>query len=99
MKWLEEIHVRFSKNDFEHLKSEFDQLKKRLKMENKTELTLYHKAGLNSDIKLYIEHHSEKLELEGSALGLRIKAELENYGIVNHSVWIKVKNAKHGEIK
>jgi hypothetical protein len=99
MKWLEEIHIRFSKTDYEYLRSEFEQLRQKLKREKNTELTLYHKAGLNSDIKLFLNHHSEKLETEGSALGLRIKAELENYGIVNHSVWIKVKQQIKGENK
>jgi hypothetical protein len=94
MKWLEEIQVRFLRNDYEHLRGEFEQLKQKLKKENKIELTLYSKAGLNSDIKLYLTHHSEKVETEGSALGLHIKAELENYGIVNHSVWIKAKENK-----
>ena len=94
MRWLEEIHVRFSKNDFEQLKKELIKLRKELNKEKDIQLQLYQNKDLNSDFKLHLIHNSEMIEI--TPIGMHIKSELENFGRVNHSTWLEV-NDNEGE--
>ena len=51
-------------------------------------LKLYKKNNLNSDYLIIIFHSDKINTTKGSDIGQGIKSALNNYGLVNHGLWI-----------
>ena len=51
------------------------------------ELTLYRRAGLDTDLSIHILRRDPGAPPSSSALGLRLAAELRAFGMVEHVLW------------
>jgi len=49
----------------------------------------FHHAALESDWSVHLHWESERPEQNGSTLGLSLAKALEEFGLVDHSLWIE----------
>ena len=85
MKRLEIIHLRSSGEPLESLGN---RIRGSLgAVDKNTEVTLYRREGLETDIAIHL-HHLEPPVREGpSGLGLRLASALRAFGLVEHTLW------------
>jgi len=88
MKWLEIIKLRSTVIDSRVLEELFSTVQK-LSQDGLVEISIYHHAGLETDLSLHLHWESGRLEQNGSAPGLRLARALKEFGLIDHSVWIK----------
>jgi len=50
---------------------------------------VYNRFGLESDISIHIINKSEKPDINGSQAGMQLVSSLKEFGLTNHSIWIK----------
>ena len=50
---------------------------------------MYRHALWETDWSLHLHWESQKPENNGSALGLRLSQALEEFGLVDHSIWLE----------
>jgi hypothetical protein len=91
MKWIELIALRSIYKDREMLEHQIQELTDEVNRETKSlEITLYKRTAVETDVGIHILHNSGKVEDNGSQLGLRLADALKEFGLVNHSIWIKM---------
>jgi hypothetical protein len=88
MKWIEIIRLRSSAIAPKTLK-EFMSALANNRHPGLTGVRICRHAAWETDWSLHLQWESEKLEKNGSALGLRLGQALEEFGLVDHSVWIQ----------
>ena len=90
MNWIEIIDLRSAGKRIEMLKEML--LRPVEKTDHKGGLkgiSLYHNASVETDISIHLQWEAEKRTPGKSDLGLRLASSLEEYGRVNHSIWLK----------
>jgi hypothetical protein len=88
MKWAEVIIVRSTGDRFMRLTSALKNLMEEVdKKHRRAHIRLYKRQGVDSDICLVLLHEGEKVGFDGSRIGLRLTAALQEFGMVNHTVW------------
>lgn len=98
MKWVEVIQLRSVENKHDRLESKLHRLIEEVNKEKKRRaIVAYNHALVDTDFSIHLFHDSKKVKMNGSRLGLRLASVLKTFGLVNHSVWIKMKDKK--EIK
>jgi len=88
MKWLEVIKLRSAGKDsrlLEELLLSIEKFNQSGLVETKT----FHHAALESDWSVHLRWESVRPEQNGSTLGLRLAKALEEFGLVDHSLWIE----------
>ena len=91
MKWLEIIQLRTTKRTMEKLKSHLEALIKEVEEETqKGDVKVYSHMTINTDFSVHLFHDSNKVEANGSQLGLYLASELKEFGLINHSIWIEM---------
>lgn len=93
MKWVEVIQLRVTGCDKDLLKSEL------LKLINESDkstgeqmMMVYGRVLVDTDYTIQIIHKTKNVENNGSSLGLRLVSALKAFGLVNHSIWVELKN-------
>ena len=88
MKRLEIIHLRSSGEPLASLgdliSASIGQTDDTHGEENGTVVTLYRRAGLETDLAIHLE---QAVDRGSSGLGLRLAAALRSYGLVEHTLW------------
>jgi len=87
MKWIEIIRLRSAENASEPLKAFLPAMGKN-GQPGLLEARIYRHASWETDWSLHLLWESGKPEKNGSTLGLRLSRALEEFGLVDHSVWI-----------
>ena len=88
MKWLEVIKLRSARKDPEFLKellASIDEFSQSGLVGMKT----YHHAALETDLGIHLHWESEKLEQNGSTIGLHLAQALREFGLIDHSIWVE----------
>jgi hypothetical protein len=88
VKWLEIIKLRRAGNGEEILGEFLGSLANSGQIGELIEIRTYRHASFESDLNVHLYWESERPEPNGSALGLRLAQVLEEFGLMNHSVWI-----------
>ncbi len=93
MKWLEIIELRSVNSNRELLESTMQKLIVEVEKEAKRqELRAYSRVMMNTDFSIHLYHDSKKEEINGSQLGLCLASSLKEFGLINHSVWVEMRN-------
>ena len=87
MKWVEIIKLRSTGKAPESLNGLLSDLSHN-RQPGLTEIRLYHHAEWETDWSLHLHWESQRPPATGSTLGTRLSQELEEVGLVDHSVWI-----------
>jgi len=88
MRWLEVIKLRSAGKDCRLLR----ELLLSVANFNQSELVqtkTFHHAALESDWSIHLHWESEQPEQNGSGLGLRLAKALEEFGLIDHSIWVE----------
>jgi hypothetical protein len=56
-------------------------------------INLYRHGSLATDYRLYLIYNKEKIDVNGSPLGLYLVSALKEFGLINHSVWFEIDNS------
>ncbi len=93
MQWLEMINIRLNGNDSLEEKEVFQQFINSVSTPHpELQLRMFQHATLPSDFSFLIVNKSEPLSSRGSEFGIQLAWLLEEYGVVNHSVWLEKSN-------
>jgi len=85
--WLETIELQSFTQQKDELNQVLYQLVKKVKMATvQQHIDIYHRYRIESDYMIQI-YHTDKLEANGSSLGIRIASALKEFGMVNHTIW------------
>lgn len=87
MKFLEIIEVRATEIDYEKMIGEVYPLLDEFKIISSVKI--YENVRSGTDWSIHLQHESEKLDMWGSELAVKIKEILRKFGIVNHSIWLE----------
>lgn len=91
MKWVETIVLRSINMDRTYMESALRDLADAAKKEScRPEIHLFRRALIDNDFCIYLVHETSKVTHSGSELGLRIVSALNEFGLVNHTIWIEV---------
>jgi len=88
VKWLEVIKLRSAGKDpgsLEELLRSMSQVKQSGLLEMQT----YRHAALETDLSVHLLWDSDFPEINGSAPGLRLVQALKEFGLTDHSIWLK----------
>lgn len=96
MKRLEIIHLRMGNTLPHGLVDEIRKLP--LKQQSDTDITIYHREGLSTDLSVHVSHQADSEELP-SPLGMTVTFALREHGMVDHSVWTEEQTQKKEELK
>jgi len=90
MNWIEVIDLRATMGGREILKQ---MLLKPLKENNRKsglkKIALYYNASVETDTSIQLQWENEENGPEKSNFGLQLASALEEFGRVNHSIWIE----------
>lgn len=90
MKWLEVIELRTVESNREVVESQLLTLINEIEKATKQQtIKSYRRVMVNTDFGIHLFHDSAKVENCGSELGLRLASALNEYGLVNHRIWIE----------
>lgn len=90
MKWLEILSLRSAGNRLELLDHELLKLIKEIEGEKGLlEMKLYRNGAVDTDLSLHLHWESPGVERGGSSLGLQLVHLMEEFGLINHSVWVE----------
>ena len=91
MKWVEVIQLRSTARHEGRLRSELRQLMEGVEMETSPqEIKVYHRELIDTDYCIELRHDSDRLNRNGSRLGIHLVSALKAFGLVNHSVWVEM---------
>jgi len=88
MRWLEIIKLRSSRNNtgaFKEILASVDELSQ----SGLTEIRVYRHAVLESDLSLHLYWETKGPERDGSGLGLHLAQTLKDFGLLDHTIWIR----------
>ena len=88
MKWIEIIKLRIAGRTPERMKAFLSAISKN-GQSGLREIKIYRHAEWETDWTVNLYWQSEQPEKNGSALGLRLSQALEEFGLIDHSVWIE----------
>ena len=87
MKWIEVIKIRAAGTDFKFLKEILLPVGK-LTQIGLSETVIYRNAVLESDWAIHLYWETASPEPNGSVLGLHLSRLVNDFGLIDHSVWI-----------
>ncbi|UCH23355.1 MAG: hypothetical protein JSU83_09195 [Deltaproteobacteria bacterium] len=91
MKWLEIIEIRTVDGNSKLLESQRRKVIEKMDDEIKKQvIKAYGRATIDTDFFIHLFHDSEKVEISGSPLGLRLTSALKDFGLVNRSIWVEM---------
>lgn len=91
MKWLEIIEIRTVDGNSKLLESQRRKVIEKMDDEIKKQvIKAYGRATIDTDFCIHLFHDSEKVEISGSPLGLRLTSALKDFGLVNRSIWVEM---------
>ena len=88
MKWIEIIRLRSSGKAPEPLKALFSAITENV-YPGLIGARMYRHALWETDWSLLFHWETGKPERNGSVLGLRLSQALEEFGLVDHSIWLE----------
>ncbi len=88
MKWLEVIKLRSAGKDSQLLEELLLSIEK-FSQSGLVERKKFHHAALESDWSVHLLWESNRPEQNGSSLGLRLAKAFEEFGLVDHTVWVE----------
>jgi hypothetical protein len=88
MKWLEVIKLRSAGKDSAPLDELLMSMTK-MAHPGPAVVKVFLHAVLEGDLSVHLYWDSERLEQNGSALGIRLAQALKEFGLIDHSVWIE----------
>ncbi len=88
MKWIEIIKLRTAGRAPEPMKAFLSAITKNGQSGLRA-IKVYRHAEWETDWTVNLHWQSEQPEKNGSALGLRLSQALEEFGLIDHSVWIE----------
>jgi hypothetical protein len=88
MKWIEIIRLRSAENASEQLKAFLTTIGKN-GQPGLLEARIYRHLLWETDWSLHLRWESDGPEKNGSVLGLRLSQALEEFGLVDHSIWLE----------
>ena len=89
MRWLELIKLRAAGNGEGLLDELFRQMANAGRDRGLVEIKTYRHAALETDLSLHLHWESERLEQNGSALGIRLAQALKEFGLIDYSIWVE----------
>ena len=92
MKWIEVVQLRTADSNRTIIASKLKQLTRTIGNNNRPhKIITYSRVLIETDYSIHIIHNSDKVEVQGSHLGLQLANTLKAFGLVNHSVWGEIK--------
>ena len=88
VKWLEVIKLRSAGKDPGSLE-ELLRSMSQVKQSGLVEMQTYRHAALETDLSVHLLWESDFPEMNGSAPGLRLVQALKEFGLTDHSIWLK----------
>ncbi len=88
VKWLEVIKLRSMRKN-PGLLEELLRSMAQVKQTGLVEVQTYRHAALDTDLSMHLLWESEFPEMNGSAPGLRLVQALKEFGLTDHSIWLK----------
>lgn len=58
-------------------------------------INLYRHGTIETDFSIHLIYDSKQADIHGSALGERLTSFLKEFGLVNHTVWLKTPQKIH----
>jgi hypothetical protein len=96
MKCIEIIELRLRCNDQVLSKLNLSGLISEVKKNMKSiTVELFKHGSLTTDYSLQLIYNNDRIDVNGSPLGLHLVSTLKEFGLVNHSVWFKIDNNNH----
>ena len=90
MKWLEIIELRSVGSNRKLLESQLQNLVDRVNKASKHKtIKIYNHTTVETDFSIHLHHDTKEVDKNGSPLGLQLISTLKEYGLTNHSVWVK----------
>ncbi len=90
MNWLETIDLRSAGNGLKDLKQKLLRFVAEADRRNGLQrINLYHNLLIETDISVHLQWEVEQRAPEKSDLGLHLVSALEEFGRVNHSIWLR----------
>jgi hypothetical protein len=90
MEWLEVIKLRSAGKSFGILEELLLSMDK-VGQYGLVGIKIYRHASLETDWSVHLFWESERLEQNGSSLGLHLAQALKEFGLVDHSIWVEEK--------
>jgi hypothetical protein len=87
MKWLEVIKLQ-SAGNCQELQELLLETVGAANRSGVTDIKTYRHAALENDLCVLLYWDSERLEKDGSTLGLHLVQAFNEFGLIDHSVWI-----------
>jgi len=87
MKWIEIIKIRTAGTNFRLLKELLIPVRK-LSQIGLTETRIFHHAAMEQDWAIHLHWETAAPELNGSRLGLHLVRAVNDFGLIDHTVWI-----------
>lgn len=92
MKWLEIIELRTVDRNWESIKSKLRELIIEVEKATKeNSIKTYSRVLIDTDFSIHLFHDSEKVDNQGSMLGLQVTSVLKEFGLVDHKIWVESK--------
>ena len=89
MKWLEIIKLRSAGVEEGSLEEFLRSLVKSGQGEESVEIKIYRHAALQHDLSVHLHWESDRIEPNGTDLGLRLAQTFKEFGLIDHSIWIE----------
>ena len=89
MRWLEVIKLRAAGKGEGLLDELFGEMNHAGHDGGLLEIKTYRHFALDSDWSVHLHWESERVEQNGSTLGLSLARALKEFGLVDHSLWIE----------
>jgi hypothetical protein len=91
MKWVEMIELRSVENNRELLEPQLQQLIHDVSKDTHAPtIKVYKRVMIDTDVSIHLVHDSTHVERSGSPLGVRLASSLQEFGLVNHNVWVEI---------
>ena len=58
----------------------------------KQTIKAYSRVMMDADFSIHLYHDSKEVDISGSPLGQRLASVLNEFGLVNHNVWVERHN-------
>jgi hypothetical protein len=90
MKWVEIISIRLNQNNPNFGICDLqDLVKSSVKQQSEFHLKLYRHPDLSTDFSIFIYYQLGSHKTEDCNLGIQLAWILEEFGLVNHTIWLE----------
>ena len=93
MKWLEIIEVRIKEGKSKVFEQLLNQLEKE-ENRNMKIVRIFRHCNISTDYSFHLYHQSDRLDRDGSQLGLNLAAAFREMGIVHYNTWVELTDKK-----